>query len=357
MIPCSCQILLSPPTPRHTGHVSTCGDLRPEGPATDGPAPRSVPCLAVPHGTRFAGRAGRPSTRPCSSCRLPLRCGCLPACIAVTTTAARTRLREGEASSVRAGVRVRPLWIRCERIPTLGFWLISTITILIRIGSLSSYRPYIEAQWVYRVRRSICNRWQICGRREQGLIGKLSRINKWRIGFFFHCHLYTHERCTRVCVFFWVRARRELCWRDSDGELMLKNQDGVRFGGARGDVRDGLTPCHELLMSPVTASSTPSFMSWGSLQTTKQATKKTKAYQILSPISFPNPGQKKKRRLYSLVPDSSFACLTQHVFARRKQQKAIEAGEHKEGEEEMRSSRASGHNKKAFDWTRPRLAL
>jgi hypothetical protein len=86
-----------------------------------------------------------------------------------------------------------------------------------------------------------------------------------------------------------------LCWRDSDGELMLKNQDGVRFGGARGDVRDGLTPCHELLMSPVTASSTPSFMAWGSLQTTKQATKKTKAYQILSPISFPNPGQNKKR--------------------------------------------------------------
>jgi hypothetical protein len=141
-------------------------------------------------------------------------------------------------------------------------------------------------------------------------IGELSRINKSRIGFFFHCHLYYTLNVVLVCYFFWhVRARRRelqrvsadksdkrmLCWRDSDGELMLKNQDGVRFGGARGDVRDGLTPCHELLMSPVTASSTPSFMAWGSLQTTKQATKKTKAYQILSPISFPNPGQNKKR--------------------------------------------------------------
>lgn len=126
---------------------------------------------------------------------------------------------------------------------------------------------------------------------------------------------------------------------------------GFGFGGARGDVRDGLTPCHELLMSPVTASSTPSFMAWGSLQTTKQATKKTKAYQILS------CGTHRGGISSSTLPDSSFACLTQHVFARRKLQKAIEAGEHKEGEEEMRSSRASGHNKKALDWTRPRLAV
>lgn len=118
---------------------------------------------------------------------------------------------------------------------------------------------------------------------------------------FFHCHLYTHERCTRVCVFFWVRARRELCWRDSDGELMLKNQDGVRFGGARGDVRDGLTPCHELLMSPATtASSTPSsFMAWGIFANDQARNKKDESLpNPFAPISFPNPGQKKNRDDY-----------------------------------------------------------
>lgn len=155
-------------------------------------------CRAVPHGTRFAGRAGRPSTRPCSSCRLPLRCGCLHRGHQHCHCSAYARARPPACAAAYGLGR----WIRCERIPTLGFWLISTITILILFGSLSiDHILKLNGSTVYRVRRSIWNRWQICGRREQGLIGKLSRTNKSRVGFFFIA-ISTHMNVVLVCVFF-----------------------------------------------------------------------------------------------------------------------------------------------------------
>jgi hypothetical protein len=152
-------VLLTPPPPtptaRHTGHVSARGDLRPDRPATDGPAPRGVPCRAP----RDTFRRSRGEAQHAAVLLVPLASAVrLPASIAVTPTAARTRGRGLQRGGVQEDGLGR--WIRCERIPTLGFWLISTITILILIG----YRPYIEPQWVYHVRRSICNRWQICGR-------------------------------------------------------------------------------------------------------------------------------------------------------------------------------------------------
>lgn len=73
------------------------------------------------------------------------------------------RVREGEASSVRGGVRVRPLDTMRENTDS---WLLVDIdhndSNSLRI---TIYRPYIEAQWVYGLPRStvdmesVANMW------------------------------------------------------------------------------------------------------------------------------------------------------------------------------------------------------
>lgn len=134
---------------------------------------QGVPCRAVrcPTGHVSPAARGCPARQHAAGLPVPLASAVrLPACIAVTATAVCSAYARARPPACAAAYELGR-WIRCERIPTLGFWLISTITILIRIGSLSI--DHIEAQWVYHVRRSICNRWQ--NWREQGLKGKLSR--------------------------------------------------------------------------------------------------------------------------------------------------------------------------------------